>query len=80
MCTLSFRQRVLITDAGHQVAEASYPGSGLFCIRRHQIKGLHVVSMVHCETAGRVKAAVCVPMEDVRLTSLCHFVERINGD
>lgn len=39
-----------------------------------------MVSMVHRETAGRVEAAVCMPMEDVRLAALCHFVQRINGD
>ena len=80
MCTLPLGQRVLITDPGHQVAEASYPGSGLFCIGRHQVQGLHVVSMVYRETAGRVEAAISVPMEDVRLTTLRHFIQRINGD
>lgn len=80
MCPLAFGQRVLVADPGHQVAQASYPGSGFFWIWRHQVKGLHVVSMVHSETAGWVEAAICVPMEDVGLTALCHFVQRINGD
>lgn len=65
MSALPFGQRIFVTDPSHQVAEASYPSSGLFCICRHQVKGFHVVSMVQCETAGWVEAAVCVPMEDV---------------
>lgn len=80
VCPLSPRQRVLVTDAGHQVAEAGYPGPGLLCVGGHQIEGLHVVSVVHRETAGRVEAAVCMPMEDVWLTALCYFVEWIYGD
>lgn len=77
---LPFSQRVFITDPSHQVAEAGDPGSGFFCVWRHQVQGLHVVPMVHSETAGWVEAAVRMPMEDVWLTALCHFVQRIDGD
>lgn len=80
MCALPFGQRVFIADAGHQVAEASDPGSGLLCVGRHQVQGLHVVPVVHRETAGRVEAAVGMPMEDVRLAALRHFVQGIDGN
>lgn len=80
MCALPFGQRVFIADAGHQVAEASDPGSGLFCVGRHQVQGLHVVPVVHRKTAGRVEAAVGMPMEDVRLAALRHFVQGIDGN
>lgn len=39
-----------------------------------------MVPVVHGETAGRVETAVGVPMEDVRLTALRHFVQRVDGD
>lgn len=80
MCALPFGQRVLVADPCHQVAEAGYPGPGFFSIWCHQVEGLHVVSMVHCEAAGRVEAAICMPMEDIWLAPLCHFVQRIYGD
>lgn len=80
MCALSFGQRVFITDPSHQVTEASDPGPGFFCICGHQIEGLHVVSMIHGETAGRVEAAVGMTMENVWLTALSHFVQWVNGD
>lgn len=80
MRALPLGQRVFITDPGHQVAEAGHPGSGFFGIWCHQVQRFHVISMVHRKTAGWVKAAVSMPMEDVWLTTLCHFVERINGD
>lgn len=79
MRALPLGQRVFITNAGHQVAEAGHPGSGFFGIRCHQVQRFHVVSMVHGETAGWVEASVSVPMEDVRLTALCYFVERVDG-
>lgn len=74
MGSLPFGEGVLITDASHQVSEAGYPGSGLLCVGRHQIEGLHVVSMIDSETAGLVKATLSMSMEDVRLAALCHFV------
>lgn len=80
VCALPLGQRVLITDAGHQIAEAGYPGSGLLCVWCHQVQGLHVVPVVHRETAGWVEAAVRMPMEDVRLTALGDFVQGIDGD
>lgn len=80
MRALPLGQRVFITDPGHQVAEAGHPGSGFFSIWCHQVQRFHVISMVHCETTGRVEAAVSMPMEDVWLTALCHFVERVDGD
>lgn len=75
MCALPFGQRVFVADAGHQVAQASDPGSGLLCVGRHQVQGLHVVPVVHGETAGLVEAAVSMPVEDVRLTAFRHFVQ-----
>lgn len=80
MRALPFGQRVFIADAGHQVAEASDPGSGLLWVGRHQVQGLHVVPVVHRETAGRVEAAVGMPMKDVRLAALRHFVQGIDGN
>lgn len=65
MCPLPFGQRVLVADPCHQVPEAGYPGPGLLCVGRHQVEGLHVVSVIHGKTAGLVEAALCVPMEDV---------------
>lgn len=75
VCALPFGQRVFVADAGHQVAQASDPGSGLLCVGRHQVQGLHVVPVVHGETAGLVEAAVSMPVEDVRLTAFRHFVQ-----
>lgn len=80
MCALPFGQRVFVTDAGHQVAEAGDPGPGLLCVGRNQVQGLHVVAMVDGEAAGWVEAAVSMPMEDVRLTTFRHFVQGIDGD
>lgn len=80
MRALPFGQRVFVADAGHQVAESGDPGSGLLRVGRDQVQGLHVVPVVHGEAAGRVEAAVCMPMEDVRLTAFRHFVQGIDGD
>lgn len=80
MCALPLGQRIFITDPSHQVAEASYPGSGFFGIGCHQVERFHVISMVDREAAGRVEAAVSVPMEDIWLTTLGYFVERVDGD
>lgn len=80
VCALPFGQRVFVADAGHQVTEASDPSSGLVRVGRHQVQGLHVVPVVHGKTAGRVEAAVGMPMEDVRLTAFRHFVQGIDGD
>lgn len=80
MCPLPFGQRVLIADPRHQVPKASDPGPGLLCVRRHQVEGLHVVSVIHGETAGRVEAAIRLSMEDVWLTAFRHLIERIDGD
>ena len=73
-------QGVLVADAGHQVAQAGHPGAGLVCVGSDQVQGLHVVPVVHREAAGRLEAPLRVPVEDVRLMALRHFVQRINGD
>lgn len=80
MCALPFGQRVFVADAGHQVAEASDPGSGLLRVGRHQVQGLHVVPVVHGEAAGWVEAAVSMPVEDVGLAAFRHFVQGVDGD
>lgn len=54
MGSLSFGQRVLVTDAGHQVLQTCDPGSGLLSVGGDQVQGLHVVPMVEGEAAGRI--------------------------
>lgn len=80
MGSLSFGQRVLVTDARHQVPESCHPCPCFLCIGCHQIQRIHVVAMVNGETASGVKVPISMPMEDITLSPFGNLVERVNCD
>ena len=76
---MSLCQTVLVTDASHEVFQASNPGTGLVSVSGDQVKRLHVVAMVNTEAAVGVEATVCVALEDLRLLALTHLVDGVDG-
>ena len=77
---LPLGQAVLITDACQQIFEACDPGPRLFSSAGHQVQGLHVLSVVQAEAAVGVEAALRVALEDLRLLTLTHLPDGVNGD
>lgn len=77
---LPLGQTVLIADARHQVLEARDPGPSLLSGARHQVQGLHVLSIVQAEAAVGVEASLRVALKDLRLLPLAHLPHRVDGD
>lgn len=77
---LPLGQAVLITDASHQIFEACDPGSRLLSSARDQVQGLHVLPIVETEAAVGVEAALSVTLEDLRLLTLTHLTDGVDGD
>lgn len=77
---LPLSQAVLITDASHQIFEACDPSSRLLSRARDQVQGLHVLSIVETEAAVGVEAALSVTLEDLRLLTLAHLTNGVDGD
>lgn len=77
---LPLGQAVLVTDAGHQIFEACDPRPRLLSGAGHQVQGLHVLSVVQAETAVGVEAALRIALEDLRLLTLTHLPDGVDGD
>lgn len=65
MGALSLGQGVLVTDARHQVPQASHPGAGLLGVGGNQVERFHVVPVVNGEATGGIEASFSVAVEDV---------------
>lgn len=77
---LPLSKAVLITDPSHQVLEACDPSACLLTSRGHQVQGLHVFSIVETEATVWVKAALCIALEDLRLLTLTHLPDGVDGN
>lgn len=77
---LPLGQAVLVADACHQVLEAGDPGARLLACAGHQIQGLQALAIIQAETAVGVEAALRVALEDLRLLSLAHLSDGVDGD
>lgn len=77
---LPLGQAVLVADACHQVLEAGDPGACFLARTGNQVQGLQALSIVQAETAVGIKAAIRVALEDLRLLTLAHLSDGVDGD
>lgn len=77
---LPLGQAVFVADPSHQIFQACDPGPRLLSGSRHQVQGLHVLSVVETEAAVGVKAALRVALEDLRLLTLTDLPDGVDGD
>lgn len=77
---LPLGQAVLVADARHQVLETGDPGACFLARTGDQVQGLQALPIVQAETAVGIKAALGVALEDLRLLTLAHLSDGVDGD